>query len=89
MPDTESTNQPADVIHFCSLKDLGALLVRDAGLREGKFDVTFQLNFAFGRIGPSPEQALPGAMLGIQGAGLLRVTEDGPFTVDASLINPE
>jgi len=82
---TEST---PEILNLRTLKELGALLVKDAGLHSGLYDISFQLNWTVGTLGPSPEAALPGALIGIKGAGLTRADKMGAYTVDASEVNP-
>ena len=71
------------------LQELAALLVRHYGLHVGLWDVALQMQVAIGQLGPAPDKALPGAMIGVSGIGLARAAQAGPLTVDAAKINPE
>lgn len=48
-----------------------------------------ELALAAGKVGPKPDQVLPGAMIGVSRIGIIRVNECGPHTVDAAVVNPE
>ena len=81
--------QPIDVIgDMLSLKEIAALLVRHNALHDGLFDVSIEMQFAIGNFGPTQDTALPGAMLGVKGMGLVRAAKLGLHTVDAALVNP-
>ena len=71
-----------------NLSDLASVLVKHAGYHEGLYDVSLLLNMAVGQIGPSPDQSLPGAMIGVAGVGLKRVSVKGIHTIDAAVVNP-
>lgn len=71
-----------------TLKEVGALLVKHFGHHDGLYDVALAINVAVGNIGPSADQALPGAMFGISGVGLVKANQVGPNTVDAAVVNP-
>lgn len=71
-----------------TLRELGELLIKHYGYHDGLWDVAVEFQLAFGRVGPSPESALPGAILGVSRVGLARAEQSGPGTIDASTINP-
>jgi len=71
-----------------TLKELATLLVKDAGLHEGNFDLSLEIQIAVGSLGPTPEQALPGALFGVKSIGLTRTEKPNVNTVDASIVNP-
>lgn len=71
------------------LKEVTALLVKHFDHHEGLFDLILQINVAVGQIGPTADQALPGAMFGVAGIGLTRAEKMGPGTVDAAVVNPK
>lgn len=77
-----------DGLHSFELKELAEILIKHQGLHEGLYDLGFELNVGFGNVGPSREQALPGAVFGIKAVGLSRVSEPGPHTLDAAVVNP-
>jgi len=72
-----------------SLRELGELLIKHYGYHDGLWDVAIEFQLAVGRIGPSPESTLPGAMLGVSRIGLARAQQSGPTTIDASIVNPK
>ena len=69
------------------LNELGKLIVKHYGIHEGIWYVTVEIQVAVGRIGPSPDSALPGAMLGVSRIGLARAEKPGPGTIDASVVS--
>ncbi len=87
-----STNEikiKRDIENFVvPISELASVLVKHAGYHEGLYDVTLHLNMAVGQIGPSQDKLLPGAMFGVAGVGLNRVSVKGENTVDAAIVNP-
>jgi hypothetical protein len=71
-----------------SLQEVGALLVRHYGLRDGLWDVAIELQAAIGQFGLPPNDVLPGAMFRISRIGLSKAAQVGPLTVNAAEINP-
>lgn len=78
-------NQP----QMLSLRDVCEVLVRHFGHTEGVWDISVELNFAVGAVGPSPETTLPGAMMGVSRIGITPARGPGPNTVDASKLTSE
>lgn len=72
-----------------SHKDLITLLLKDQGIHEGMYDISIELQIAVGGFGPTPEQVLPGAMLGVSRIGIAKAHQVGPNTVDAAVVNPK
>lgn len=70
------------------MNDVATMLVKHFGYHEGLYDLAFEFQIAVGRIGPTPANLLPGAMLGIARLGLARAEVLNPGTVDASKVNP-
>ena len=71
-----------------TLRDLATILVKDANLHQGLFDISFELQVSIGTLGPSAAEALPGALVGIKSVGLLRTEKMNLHTVDAADVNP-
>ena len=71
-------------------RELLELLVKKAGLHEGKWMLMINFGFNAGNVGPSPEQASPGVMVVVANVGLTKATSDAPsgLVVDAAEINP-
>ena len=82
-PNTNKELARADLL---PLKDICEILVRHFGYTEGLWDMSIEMSFALGAVGPSPDKVLPGAMLGISRIGISRAKMAGPHTVDASKI---
>jgi len=71
------------------MKELATVLVKHYGIHSGKYNLFLEFNVGIGTVGPSPELATPGAMIGISKIGLTETLEDGPTSVDASVVNPK
>jgi hypothetical protein len=71
-----------------SLRDLASMLVKHYGIREGLWEVAFEMQVLIGKLGPSAEKSLPGAMMGISRVGLTRAASPSEQTVDAGQVNP-
>lgn len=71
-----------------TLRELTKLLIKHHGVREGLFETAIEFKFALGQVGPTPDDALPGAMLGVSRIGLVAADKTGPATVDAAEVNP-
>lgn len=82
------TDKKDTTIKF-SITEIGKLLIREAKLSEGRFEVAVGFKVGVGVVGPTENEALPGAIFGVQDIGLSRVADDaeGPMILDASEIN--
>jgi hypothetical protein len=71
-------------------KEVGAALVKQAGLHEGKWQVVMVYGLGAANVGANPEQAVPACVVGITSIGLQRATADSPssLVVDAAELNP-
>lgn len=69
------------------IKELTAALVRHYKLHEGLYDLFLEYQFALGNFGPNPDQVVPSAVIGLSKLGITRVSQSGPLTVDASVVN--
>lgn len=84
---------PTDPNHIdvsYSLPEVAELLIKHHNLHEGLYELSLQFQIAVGGvgIGKSPENILPGAMIGVSAIGLSRSEKKGPNTVDAAKVNP-
>jgi hypothetical protein len=71
-----------------SHKELTALLLRDQDIHEGLYDLALEFQLAVGAVGPQPDAAVPGVMVGVARIGLNKAPQKGPHTVDAAEVNP-
>jgi hypothetical protein len=73
-----------------SHKELVELMIKKAGIHEGKWMMS--ITFGFGAInsGPTPDQMMPTGVVGVQTIGILRAPTESPepLTVDAAVVNP-
>lgn len=83
-PPTKTTEGPEPLAH----KDLVAVLLRHYEIHEGEWDILVELMLGAGPIKPAPDQAYPGALVGITRIGIQKTEIKGPATVDASVVNP-
>jgi hypothetical protein len=65
-------------------------LIKQANLHEGKWQLLMNFGLSAANIGPSPEEVVPGAAVGVLGIGLARAKPDSPpgLVGDAATINP-
>ena len=71
-------------------KELLELLVKHAGMHEGKWILMANLGFSAGNFGPGPDQMSPGGIVAVLQMGIQRATPEAPeqMTVDAAVVNP-
>lgn len=69
------------------LQELAVVLVKHFGLHKGIYDLAVELKLAVGQVG-TPEDSMPGAIMGIARIGLQKTDKAGPHTVDAAAVNP-
>lgn len=69
---------------FLDLEQITSLLIRHYGYKKGLFELAVQFQIGTGAIGPDKDHLLPGAMFGVAGLGLRKVTKPGPNTLDAA-----
>lgn len=66
------------------------LLIKKAGLHEGKWQLIVAFGFTPANMGTTDDQVVPGVAVGIQNIGLLKAQPESPkaLTADAAVINP-
>lgn len=71
-------------------KEVVEALIKKADIHEGKWQLIMQFGLAGANIGPSSEEAVPGAAVAINSIGLIRAQPESPesLVADASLANP-
>ncbi|SRR6266849_4124345 len=71
-------------------KELLEMLVKQAGVHEGKWILMVNFGFSAGNFGTSPDQISPGGVIAILQVGIQRATPETPesMMVDAAVINP-
>jgi hypothetical protein len=71
-------------------KELLEILVKQAGVHEGRWALMAVFNFGAANVGPSPDQLTPGAIVGLAQLGIQRAVAETPveITVDAAEVNP-
>jgi hypothetical protein len=73
-----------------TFKELTELMIKQAGIHEGRW--MMQVTFGFGALngGPTPDQIMPTGFVGLQKIGLMKAQPDSPeiLTVDAAAVNP-
>lgn len=90
----ESTDkkEKSELLAPLSLQEICKMLIKHYNLHEGKYDISFEFSIGVGPIGPNQESLVPGAMIGIQRIGLVKVPDDakifGQAVVDAAEVNP-
>lgn len=81
--------KPNQVVDF-SLVEMTEILIKNQGLHEGFYNLSFQFQIAVGAVGPSQELICPGAMMGISRIGLSKTEKEKAniHTVNAAEVNP-
>jgi hypothetical protein len=71
-------------------KELLEILIKQAGVHEGKWTIMTSFGFTAGNFGPSPGQMSPGAVVTVLQMGIQRAAPGAPeeMTADAAVINP-
>jgi hypothetical protein len=71
-------------------RDMLEMLIKKAGVHEGRWTISVTFNFAAVFAGPSPEQTAPGAMIYIQQIGIASAVPGTPghLILDAAIVNP-
>lgn len=69
-----------------SYKELAALMVKQQQIKEGHWGVVISFGLTGGNAGPTPEQVVPAAIVGVLEIGLRRFDAPGPLTVDAATV---
>jgi len=66
------------------------LLIKQADLHEGRWQLIVSFGFAGMNVGPNESEVVPGAAVAITGFGLQRASADSPaaLTADAAVVNP-
>ena len=69
-------------------RELLELLVKDAGVKEGRWMLVANFGIAPGNFGPSPGESAPGVAFALQKVGIQKAEQNTPdeLTVDASKI---
>jgi hypothetical protein len=70
-------------------KEIIELMLRNANISEGIWQLQLSLGLAGGNVGLTPEELNPAAIVMIQKFGLIRVTDESLLTVDASKLKPK
>jgi hypothetical protein len=73
-----------------SHKEVIAALIKQAGLHEGKWQLTMTFGLAATNMGPDEASVVPGAAVAVTGIGLQKAMAASPssLTVDAAEVNP-
>ena len=71
-------------------RELLEILIKAAGVREGKWVLMANFGIAPGNYGPSPDQVVPGVVVAVTHIGIQKAPPDSPegAWVDAALVNP-
>lgn len=77
-----------------SHRELIELIIKHVDVHDGRWGLLVNLNIATGQFGPTPDQANPGAMIGITQIGINRLipgtpVPEGGLVVDAAKVNPK
>lgn len=71
-----------------SPQELITMMIKEAGETEGYWALATGFTLAAGHAGPTPDQAIPTAFLGVAEIGIERVEESAPMAkVDAASVH--
>ena len=73
------------------LKEAAIALIKEQGIHEGLWILSFEIVLGAGQFGPTPAEAKPGAIMQINKLQLLRQAAgapENPNAVDAAIVNP-
>lgn len=62
--------------------------IKKQGLHEGFWRLYVEFALAAGNAGPSPQNIIPTAFVGLRQLGITRADEMDALTVDAAVVNP-
>lgn len=80
---------PEEIVGTFDLQAVATLLIRHAGLHEGRYEAGVQFGIIAGKFGLQPGvPAIPGVINTISGLVLLKSPADSQISVDAALVNP-
>jgi len=71
-----------------TMRELTTVLIKHHGFHEGLYETALEFKFALGQVGPTHDDLLPGAMIGVSRIGLVPAENPGPAVVDAAEVNP-
>ncbi|MBB3639821.1 hypothetical protein [Variovorax atrisoli] len=70
------------------LKEITEMLIKHHGFHEGLYEIAVEITIGVGAVGPTPDNQMPGAMVGVKSIGLRRTDQANYLTVDAAMVNP-
>ena len=75
---------------FFKYQELVEVMIKKAGLHEGRWQLVMALGLTGANMGPSSADMVPGAAVAITGVGLQKATPESPesLTLDAAKVNP-
>lgn len=79
---------PIPVSAPLTTNELTVLLIKHYGLHEGFYELLVEFMIGSGNMGPTPDTVAPATIVSFSKVGLIKATESGPMSVDASKVNP-
>lgn len=78
-----------NALHFTHM-ELLKLLIKEAGVHEGRWLLSLNFGFTAGNFGPTADQVLPGAVITVANVGIAKATPETPdaLVLDAAAVNP-
>lgn len=74
-------------------KELVTLIIRASNVHEGKWHLAAHFGMTAGNFGPTPDQMVPGAVVGLLHVAIQRLAENSNLPpaayVDAAEVNPK
>lgn len=72
--------------YMFSNSEMLRMLLDKQGITEGFWSLTIEFSLAATMAGPSPEELIPSAILGVKSIGLQRSEEKVPGSIDAAAL---
>jgi hypothetical protein len=72
-----------------NIKEIIEILIKHDGIHEGIYALNLEFQVGFGMAGPTTDQSVPSAIIGVSGLSLNKVDIPTPNTVDAAAVNPK
>ena len=81
---------PEATQYLFSNKELLEVLIKQAGVHEGRWLLMANFGFSAGNFGPTNDQMSPGGVVVVNQMGILRAAPETPpeMALDAAVVNP-
>lgn len=78
----------AEPTYLFSLAQVAQALMCQQGIHDGLWAFSVEFSFSAASAGPSQDELIPAAIVGVNKLGLNKVDKEGPLTFNAAKLNP-